>query len=81
MQKVANFFMAMLRLAGAFLRGRPLFVTEEIKDSRVSVCGACPYSQQHYNNPAFLQCTVCGCLVHPKAALQTEKCPKNLWPR
>jgi hypothetical protein len=81
MQRVVNFFMAMARLAWAAIRGGPVFVTEEIKDARVSMCEACPYSVQHYNDPAFLQCDVCGCLAHPKAALQTERCPKNLWSR
>jgi hypothetical protein len=46
---------------------------EESKvQERLSICASCEYLNGQ-------RCRACGCFVKAKAALASEKCPKNKW--
>jgi len=59
-----------------FVKHRSLAVSEGVKAQRLKVCDSCPYLHRWGR---LHQCRVCTCLVHAKAGLITESCPKNLW--
>jgi len=65
-QMAAHFAKAMSKWMGA---GVPV-VSKEIYIKRRVACSEC-----HDGST----CPVCGCQLWAKAALETEKCPKNKW--
>lgn len=48
--------------------------TEEVFDTRLTICMECPELI-----PAINQCTKCGCLMELKAKLEAAKCPIGKW--
>lgn len=67
---------ALWRAAKYFAKHRSLTVSPSEKARRLKICDSCPYLHRWGR---LHQCRVCTCLVHAKAALVTEDCPKNLW--
>lgn len=45
----------------------------EYKD-RIDICRKCDHL-----NPILVQCKVCGCLLHLKARMKDQDCPKGKW--
>lgn len=41
---------------------------------RIDICRKCDQL-----NPILVQCKVCGCLLHLKARMQDQDCPKGKW--
>lgn len=41
---------------------------------RINICRKCDQF-----NPILVQCKVCGCLLHLKARMKDQDCPKNKW--
>ena len=74
----------MIRAGAAMLSGQTLSVSADVKQSRLTVCLACPKMQPSADQTAHL-CTVCGCWLDGqhlcKACLTTETCPENKWPK
>lgn len=54
------------------LQGNSTLVSDEIKNSRWSICQACP---KLLND----RCTECGCFMKVKVAFITSKCPIGNW--
>ena len=65
-----------MRLAASVLYGRPVFVSSEILHARIAICEA---HNESCFDPRWARCRECNCIVHLKARLATEKCPKNFW--
>jgi hypothetical protein len=54
------------------LKGNSTLVSEELRNSRWSICQACPFLTND-------RCTKCGCFMKVKVAFQTSKCPESKW--
>ena len=60
---------AVVRVAGAAIRGRPVAVPEEVAAERLAICKAC----EKYDMSKS-RCKACGCYTL-KTSLATEQCP------
>jgi hypothetical protein len=49
-------------------------VTEDLKESRMSICRDCKYFVS-----LTQQCTQCGCIMPAKTTLPHAECPKGKW--
>ena len=74
--KIKHALKALWRAARYYAKHRTLTVSDAVKAKRLATCGACPYLYKWGN---LHQCRICTCLVHAKARLVTEDCPKKLW--
>lgn len=66
-----------MRLAGSALQGKSVFVSGEILNARIATCKA--HSESCYDS-RWGRCRECNCIIHLKARLVTESCPKQFWP-
>ena len=68
-----NATQALLRAAGAVVRGDRLTVPAEEQARRLAICQApCAEWTGH-------RCRACGCVAAWKARLATETCPRGRW--
>jgi hypothetical protein len=74
MKRFWNFLSAYVRAEWWRLRGRSVLAGPITQGQRFLFCQTCPYHQDGL-------CTTCGCLVAAKISLNSEKCPRNYWPR
>jgi len=72
-----NVAKATIRVAGAIIGRKRVFVRPEVLYERTAICtsnaGKCFDAETG-------RCMVCACIVSLKARLATEKCPRGLWP-
>jgi hypothetical protein len=52
-----------------------IFVTDEQKAERLSICADCPYFNHRQK-----RCLKCGCKMRFKTALKVATCPMDKWP-
>ena len=69
-----RFFVAWATTKWAKWRGYAILASPDEQNRRWQVCTGCPEFKDQ-------TCGACGCLVMAKIMLNTEKCPKNYWPR
>lgn len=61
------------KIAANALSGNTTLVEDSVRESRLSICRACPkFTPQE-------RCTECGCFMKVKAAFITSKCPLEKW--
>lgn len=65
-QKIANFTVAAVKHVAA---GRPM-ATQEQKNARLAICGACEYFDSERQG-----CRKCGCNLNAKAGWADSACP------
>lgn len=83
-----NAVKALSRVGLAMVRGDEVRVTEDIMRERMTICeshmGDC-CERVEKPQRVYHRCLKCGCWLDGKffhkAALATEKCPRNLWAR
>lgn len=68
-----HFFSSMARLKWWKFRKWKIIADPARQGVRFLYCQHC----EHYQDGV---CEVCGCLVHAKITLNSEKCPKDYWP-
>ncbi len=68
-----NATQALLRAAGALVRGESLTVSEEEQARRLSICQV-PCAEW-----TGVRCRACGCVGRWKSQLATETCPRGKW--
>jgi len=73
-QMGVNFSKAMLRQAGAALKGEERFVSTEEYQARLKVCSTC---EMQKDGRCLLKS--CGCFLSRKAKLSTETCNIGKW--
>jgi len=56
------------------VQGEPILATEELVQTRLSICQACEFFSSENS-----RCTKCGCFMLAKTKLQVSKCPVNKW--
>lgn len=54
------------------IQGNTTLVDDTSRESRWSICQACPRLQEN-------RCLECGCFMQVKVAFQTSKCPIGKW--
>lgn len=69
-------FASLVRVTYAKLFGYVVLAHPIRAEYRTDLCEKCPFYDFVED-----QCLKCGCLVHAKAALNTEKCPLDRWSR
>jgi hypothetical protein len=76
--QLANAGKAIARVAGAVVRGAPVFVSQAEQDRRLEICRACDWW-----DPSQSRCKGCGCRGSWKSALVTESgnCPHSSGPK
>jgi ribosomal protein L32 len=52
----------------------PLFVTDEVKAQRLTICKSC----EHYD-ASQIRCKSCGCFLLQKASFALDSCPLRKW--
>lgn len=76
-QLVVGGTLAVWRLMGALVHGRPLLAPPEVVDRRMILCEACSF---HYRDSmGALRCSDCQCYLAAKTTLTTESCPVGRW--
>lgn len=61
------------KIASNALSGNKSLVDDDVRESRLSICRACPkFTPQE-------RCTECGCFMKVKSAFATSKCPLGKW--
>lgn len=60
------------RVLWALVCFRPLLVSEEVAEQRLTICRGCEHLRDG-------QCKVCSCYVGIKTLLASEACPKKKW--
>jgi hypothetical protein len=61
---------------GELAKGKSIFVSSPIQESRISTCNSCEYF-----NDKTTQCRQCGCFMSAKTRLKTSSCPVGKWNR
>ena len=56
-----------------------LTVSEELKNTRKSICLKCEHYNFNENNPDNSSCNLCGCNVNHKVSQPLDECPGNKW--
>ncbi len=72
MQMTKNLMTDGSKIVNNALQGNKTLVSDEIRESRWSVCQSCPFLQND-------RCTQCGCFMKVKVAFHTSKCPEGKW--
>jgi Family of unknown function (DUF6171) len=72
MEMAKNLMSDGVKIVGNAFSGNKTVVSDDVRESRWSICLECPMLQ---NN----RCTQCGCFMKVKTALQTSKCPIDKW--
>lgn len=54
--------------------GNEIFVTEEEKERRLSICKKCPEYHEEQ-----MRCKNCGCFLENKVTFTASKCPLSHW--
>lgn len=67
-----NFIRDGSKIVGNALKGNNTLVTDEVRETRWSICQSCPFLQKD-------RCTKCGCFMKVKVAFQTSNCPEGKW--
>lgn len=52
----------------------PLFVTDEVKAQRLTICKSCDYY-----DASQVRCKSCGCFLLTKASFALDSCPLHKW--
>jgi hypothetical protein len=73
-QQAKNLAQTAGRAAWTAAQGNGVFVPDEIKKSRMSICKSCP----HFSS-TDVRCKHCGCYLESKTALRASKCPVDKW--
>ena len=55
---------------------KKIFVTEEIKKKRLSICKKCEHHLEWLN---LYRCKTCGCIMDAKVTLVKSECPIGKW--
>ena len=65
-------FKAIARAFWAFVTRKPVFVSNQVADTRKAICSTCYLAHNG-------QCLECTCFIDTKVLLATEKCPLGRW--
>lgn len=61
-------------LFGRVQNDEPIAASQELLLTRLQVCSGCPEYDKYMDT-----CKICWCVIHIKARLQGEECPKKKW--
>lgn len=70
MAMAANFYMSFGKVVSSVANGEPVFVSNEEKDRRLSICHVCEHLKDG-------RCVLCGCVMRWKARISTDHCPDD----
>ena len=86
MRMAVNAASAVVRVAGAVMRGDDVLASPELAEKRLAVCGRCSQFtpvKSKFNGKIYHRCIECGCWLdgvsYAKARLATESCPLEKW--
>lgn len=71
--KIKDGLKSLFTIAKNIADGIDQYVSEDIKNERLSLCNACP------KLTATRQCSECLCFIDFKTTLKQEKCPLDKW--
>jgi hypothetical protein len=61
-------------IASGALSGKGVLVDEEVYNTRMNICAACPSFK-----PETKRCAECGCFMEAKARFKNVSCPIGKW--
>lgn len=61
-------------IAGGALQGDGLLVTDEVYNTRMSICQSCEFFRQDDK-----RCSQCGCFMEVKSKFKKTYCPVHRW--
>jgi hypothetical protein len=73
-QIVKNLAGSFIKNANSVLEGNSLKVSDDIKNTRLSICKSCEFFDLQSQ-----RCYKCGCFMAIKTYLKAEKCPIGKW--
>jgi len=73
-QQIKNLAGTLGNVAWGAAKGNGIFVPDEVKKSRMSMCRSCPFFSK-----SDIRCKHCGCYLETKTSLKAAKCPINKW--
>lgn len=73
-EQAKNLAQTVGKAAWTAAQGNGIFVSTEVKLSRMDICASCP----HFDR-AQIRCKECGCYLESKTAIKASKCPIDKW--